>query len=539
MNSTRVSRKFTIGIAPFRNKTIDFWLKIMQASHRIVFNTVITYLRFIITIFLAFYTTRVTLQVLGVKDFGLYNVIGGIVAMVTFLNTALAQATQRFLSYHIGSKDILEVKKVFANSIIIHGALAIILLIGLELVGVYYVNAILNIDPERVFSANWLLQFSIAATLLTIISVPYDALLFAYENMLFIAIMNLFDSILRLTIAIGLLYFENIAYDKLIVYGFLIMLVALTNRIILQVYVRKKYRETKVGNVFKEFDKIKIKEQTSFASWNLLNVVGYIARNSGLALVLNAFMGTRINAAYAIGTQISNQARFFSNTLFQAVNPQIIKSEGGNERASMVRLSLLGSRYGTLLIGLCAIPIIFHMQSVLTFWLKEIPAYTGLIATMMLIAVVLNQLTSGLETMVYAIGRIKKYSIIISSIKVLAIPVAIFIFYLELENPILLVFSALIGIEIITFITRVLYVKINGLVDIPNYFKTVLSRIIIPIVIYCLVNYFVDNFFEDFVHKVVGVFISIFIYIALVYCLTLEDGTKKSLGVMLKALFKK
>lgn len=510
----------------------------MQASQRIVFNTGITYLRFIITIFLAFYTTRITLQVLGVKDFGLYNVIGGIVAMVTFLNTALAQATQRFLSYHIGSKDMAEVKKVFANSIIIHGALAIVLLIGLELAGVYYVNTILNVEPERIFSANWLLQFSIAATLLTIVSVPYDALLFAHENMLFIAIMNLFDSILKLIIALGLLYFEDIAYDKLIVYGFLIMLVALTNRIMLQVYVRKKYAETKVGNVFKEFDKTKIREQTSFASWNLLNVVGYIARNSGLALVLNAFMGTRINAAYAIGNQVSNQARFFSNTLFQAVNPQIIKNEGGNNRSSMVRLSLLGSRYGTLLISLCAVPIIFHMKSVLKFWLKEIPEYTGLIATMMLIAVVLNQLTSGLETMVYAIGKIKKYSILISSIKVLAIPVAIIIFYLELQNPIFLVFSALIGIELITLVTRIGYVKFKCLVGIRSYFKLVMSRILIPITIYCLMNYGINFFVQDLWYRIILIALSIIVYLLLIYWLTLEKSAKNSLGNILKFPFK-
>ncbi|WP_289040652.1 hypothetical protein [uncultured Zobellia sp.] len=510
----------------------------MKASQRIVFNTGVTYFRFVITIFIAFYTTRITLEVLGVKDFGLYNVIGGIVTMVTFLNTALAQATQRFLSYHIGSGNVSEVKTIFANSIIIHGALAILLLLGLEIFGVYYVNHVLNIEPAQLYSANLLLQFSIMATLMTIISVPYDALLFAHENMLFIAIVNLFDSIVKLLIALSLLYFENIPFEKLNAYGFLIMIAALMNRVILQVYVRKKYRETRINNVFKEFDRLKIKEQMSFAGWNLLNVLGYIARNSGLALVLNAYMGTRINASYAIGNQISNQARFFSNTLFQAVNPQIIKNEGGNDRSSMVRLALLGSRYGTLLISLCAVPIIFHINSVLTFWLKEIPEYTGFIATMMLISVVLNQLTSGLETMIYAIGRIKKYSIILSSIKVSAIPMSLLIFHLELKNPILLIFSSLIGIEIATFITRILYVKKNALVDIRNYFTLVVNRIIIPIVIYCFVNYAIDCFFEDFKIKIIGIIMSILIYFILIYWLTLESGAKKSLQNMLSTFYK-
>tara|TARA_R110002050_G_scaffold69630_2_gene150682 strand:+ start:13252 stop:14703 length:1452 start_codon:yes stop_codon:yes gene_type:complete len=479
------------------------------------------------------------LQVLGVKDFGLYNVIGGIVAMVAFLNTALAQATQRFLSYQIGSNNINEVKKVFANSIIIHGALAIFLLIGLEVVGVYYVNNILNVDPERLSAANLLLQFSIVATVLTIISVPYDALLFAHENMVFIALINLMDALLKFSIAIVLLYLGDTSFDKLEVFGFLIMTAALINRIILQVYVRKKYKEINVGNIFKEYDKSKIKEQASFASWNLLGVLGYIARNNGLALVLNSFMGTRINASYAIGTQISSQARFFSNTLFQAVNPQIIKNEGGNNRNSMVRLGLLGSRYGTLLISLCAIPLIFYIKEILKLWLGEIPEYTAFIATMMLVAVILNQLTSGIETMVYAIGNIKMYSIIVSIIKVLAIPIALFIFYSGVDHSIQLIFLSLIGIEIATFIYRILYAKQKKLLDFSTYYRTVISGIIIPLSVYTIINFLVSQYSPSLPLKILGALLSVIIYVLLIYFLTLEKGTKENLTGIFKTIQKK
>ncbi|MEP3207762.1 MAG: oligosaccharide flippase family protein [Maribacter sp.] len=509
----------------------------MEASQRIIFNTGITYLRFIITIFLAFYTTRITLQVLGVKDFGLFNVIAGIVAMVTFLNTALAQATQRFLSFHIGSKDIEEVKKVFANSIIIHAALAFVLLIGLELAGVYYVNNILNVDPERLFAANLLLQFSIIATLLTIISVPYDALLFAHENMLFIAILNLFDAVVKLSIALGLLYFQNLSFDKLITYGFLLMASSLTNRIILQIYVRKKYRATNVANVFKEFNKEKIKEQASFASWNLLNVLGYIARNSGLALVLNAFLGTRINASYAIGAQISNQARFFSNTLFQAVNPQIIKNEGGNNRKSMVRLGLLGSRYGALLISLCAIPIIFHIDILLKFWLKEIPEYTSMIAIIMLITVILNQLTSGLETIVYAIGKIKTYSIVLSSIKIMAVPAAIVILYLDTPNAVFYVFCSLVVIEVLTLLFRIFYVVSKKVATVNEYYNMVFKPIFISILVYIFLNYGIARFIENPLTKLIGVLGSIFCYLFLIYQITLEKKNKIYIKEKVRTMF--
>ena len=511
----------------------------MKASQRIVFNTGITYIRFVITIFLAFYTTRITLQVLGVKDFGLYNVIAGIVAMVTFLNTALAQATQRFLSYHIGSKDIDEVKKVFANSIIIHAVLALILLIGLEIAGVYYVNHVLNVDPERLYSANLLLQFSIVATLLTIISVPYDALLFAHENMLFIAILNLFDAVIKLSIALGLLYYEDLSFDKLTAYGFLLMILSITNRIIMQIYVRKTYKDTNVSNVFKEFNKAQIKEQASFAGWNLLNVLGYIARNSGLALVLNAFLGTRINASYAIGNQISNQARFFSNTLFQAVNPQIIKNEGGNNRKSSVHLGLKGSKYGTLLISLCAIPIIFNMNMLLKFWLKEIPEHTEMIAIMMLIAVVLNQLTAGLETIVYAIGKIKTYSIVLSSIKILAVPAGILIFYLNLENAIFIVFCMLIAIEFLTFAFRIGYVTFKKLTSINEYFELVLKRILSPLIFYCLSNYLISIHIDILWLRLLCVLASCIFYLLLIYQVTLEKESKIQLRKKLLTSFGK
>lgn len=511
----------------------------MDASKRIVFNTGITYLRFIITIFLAFYTTRITLQVLGVKDFGLYNVIGGVVAMVAFLNTALAQATQRFLSFHIGSKDIKEVKKVFANSIIIHSVVAIVVLIGLEVVGIYYVNNILNVEPQRLFAANVLLQFSIIATILTIISVPYDAILFAHENMLFIAILNLFQALLKLCIVLGLLYYEDLSFDKLTTYGFFIMLATLANRVILQVYVRKKYKEVRVANIIKQFNKSKIKEQASFAGWNLLNVIGYIARNSGLALVLNAFMGTQINASYAIGNQISNQARFFSSTLFQAVNPQIIKNEGSSNRKSMVRLALLGSRYATLLISLCAIPILFNMHTLLEFWLDEIPDYTALIAIMLLITVILNELTAGLETMVYAVGNIKIYSIVLSSIKIMAVPLAIGILYLDFSNAIFIVFCMLIAIELLTFTFRILYVALKKLTNFSEYYSLVLSRISIPITIYSLINYGTSLYADQIEIKILGILISIFIYLIMIYHITIEKANKLALRKMLSATFKK
>ncbi|RKN76948.1 MATE family efflux transporter [Ulvibacterium marinum] len=512
----------------------------MQKSHRIIFNASITYLRFFITIFLSFYTTRITLEVLGVEDFGLYSVIGGIVAMIAFFNTALAQATQRFLSYCIGSGDLNEIRKVFANSIIIHLGLALFLLILLETAGVYYVNNILNVEDDRMRAANILLQLAILASMFNIVSVPYMALLYAKENMFFIAQMDLLIAILRLLIVLGLLYFgDQINMDILVAYGFFVMLAFLFNRIILQIYVRKKYPEYKGVGVLKGFDRRRLLEQALFAGWNLLSVLGSFVRNNGIALVLNSFMGTKINASYSIGNQISNQAQFFTNSLFQALSPQIIGSEGKSNRESMIRLGLLGTKYGALVICLCSIPAIFLMDDLLSIWLKEIPQYTNIMASTLLVCVVLNEFTRGLETMVYAIGKIKNYTIFLSLIKILAIPLSIIVFKLNMGSPIYFVLIILILIEVLTFLFRIVYVKNKNVISFKDYMSIVILKTLFPVGMYIL-SFFVMSFLiSGFITKLVASLVNIIIFLVMVYHFSMEEKDRNGLKKLKSVIFEK
>jgi len=212
----------------------------MKATDRIIFNTGITYARAVVTSLISLYATRLILNALGAEDFGLYNVIGGMVAMLSFLNVAMTVSTQRYLSFNLGKQDIELVKKVFSNSIIIHFALAFIIAVVIEVVALYFIDYQLKINPERIYVAKYILHFAVASTFITIISVPYDAVINAHENMVFLAVTSIIEAFFKLTIALLIVY---ISEDKLILFGFLTMVSAIIIRIIKQVYSKRKYEE--------------------------------------------------------------------------------------------------------------------------------------------------------------------------------------------------------------------------------------------------------------------------------------------------------
>lgn len=396
----------------------------MSKANKIAFNTGITYAKAAITIIISLYATRLVLNALGAADFGLFNVIGGVVAMLSFLNAAMTTATQRYISFSLGEGDINKVKKVFVNSLILHYALGVLLVAVVEVIGMYFINYKLEISPERLTVANWVFHFVVVSTFFSIVSVPYDAVVNAHENMLFLAIVSIFETLLRLVIA-AYLYYTN--EDRLMVFGFLTMLSAIIIRIIKRIYSRRKYEETHVS--FKGgYQKDQIKQLTSFAGWNLLGVLCYIGRNQGIAVVLNLFFATVINAAYGIANQVNAQLTFFSSTMIQAIQPQIVKSEGSGDRARLITLSVFSSKVSFFLFALVAIPIYAELPFVLKLWLKDVPESTTAFCRCIIILTFILQLRSGITMAVHAIGNIKKYQLINSPIQLLAIPVGYLLF---------------------------------------------------------------------------------------------------------------
>ena len=461
----------------------------MSPKNKILSNTFIIYVRYVITIFVSLYSTRIILNSLGVVDFGIFNLITGLVTMLSFLSIAMATSTQRQISFYIGNNETSQIKKIFANSVILHFIVAIIVLIIIEVIGLFFINYKLQIPIERINQTHWLFQFVVITTFITIISVPYDAVLNANEDMLFLSIMNILDSLFKLAIAY---YLSYLSFNKLFSYGLLLVFSSIVIRVIKEVYIKYNFEDTKV--VYrKEYDSILIKKMLKYASWNLFGTMSYIFRNQGVVILLNTFFGIIINAAYGIANQITSQVSFISITFLQAINPQIMKSEGANNREQMIKLAIIASKFSFLLI-LIVVPLIFEIENILALWLKKIPKDTDIICILLLISLILGQITSGIDSAIHASGNIKKYMLIVGTIKILSLPMSYIFFMFGLSYK--YVFYNIILFELIGGVARIFLAKEILSLSYKFYFKNVISKVIPSVFLVLLSSILITSFYN-------------------------------------------
>jgi O-antigen/teichoic acid export membrane protein len=500
----------------------------MKAVNKVAFNTAITYLRAIITSVISLYSTKLILNALGAEDFGLYNVVGGMISMLAFLNAAMTTATQRYISYHLGTDNIDRVKKIFANSVIIHFVLGILLVALIELGGIYLIENHLKINPDKILVAINILHFVVVSTFITIISVPYDAIINAHENMSFLAVVSIIEALLKIAIAFSLALFGN---DKLLFYGLLTMISTILLRFLKRIYSRKKYKECHV-NVLKSYDKKEITDLTSFAGWSLFGALCSVARNEGVAVVLNLFYTTVINAAYGIANQINSLLMFFSQTMMSAMRPQIMKSEGANDRNRMIRLALTANQFSFYLFTFFALPIFFDMSFVLKSWLQNVPNYTIEFCRSILLLTMMNQINMGLMTAVQAIGRIKVYQIVAGGIQLLTIPIGFFFLKLGYQPYSIILVSFVL--ETISTVFRIFYFQYLTGYRATEYFNKVILNSFLSLLPSILLVYFAHIWLVDgFVGFIVLCGISSISYLLSIYYIGLTDNDKQ----MLKQVF--
>jgi O-antigen/teichoic acid export membrane protein len=396
-----------------------------SAAKRVVMNTGILYAKMGITMFISLYITRLILNSLGASDFGIFNVVGGAIAMLGFLNVAMASATQRFMSYAEGEGNKDKQKNIFNISIILHFCIAILLGIVLLIAGYFFFNGILNIPAERMGAARMVYYFMIVSTMFTVMTVPYDAVLNAHENMLYYAIVGIIESILKLAVALVVAYTMA---DKLIVYGALMSGISLTVMIILWAYCRKRYEEC-VFKPKKYYDRTLMKEMTGFAGWNFLTSLSGIVGQSGLGIVLNHFFGAILNAAQGIANQLSGQLQLFTNTMLKALNPIITKSEGQGNRELMLRSSMIGCKFSFLGVAFFAIPCLIDAEYIMGVWLKTVPEWSVIFFRFQIARVLIEQLTGTLEASIYAVGDIVNRSKIKAITTISPLILTFFAFY--------------------------------------------------------------------------------------------------------------
>lgn len=373
-----------------------------STATRIIKNTGWLYAKMGITMFISLYTTRLILQGLGASDFGIYNIVGGAISMLGFLDSAMASATQRFMNYSEGEGDISKKKIIFNVSYYLHLGISTVVALLLTIAGFIFFNGILNIPDERITAAYIVYGSLIVSTVFTVMSVPYAAVLNSHENMKFYSLVGILESILKLTVAFACVYSN---YDKLIIYGILMALVPIISRIVMRIYCHHYYSECHIS--FRHYyDKDTMKEMTSFAGWNFLGSSSSMIGNYGNGVVMNHFWGATLNAAMGIAGQLDGMLHTLSNNLLKALNPVITKSEGAGDRERMLNTAMMGSKLSFFLYSIICIPFFLEMPYILKLWLKDIPDWAIIFARLQLIRTLIEQYTCTFSSAINAEGHI-------------------------------------------------------------------------------------------------------------------------------------
>ena len=460
----------------------------MNSNKRIAANTIILYANFIITIVVNLYSTRLILNAMGVEDYGIVNLISGIVAMLSFVQNSMSVSSQRYMSVNMGKHDHNIMIKVFNSSFTLHLILALILLIVLESLTPFIFDSSIQIPDNRITAAQILYQLTIIGTTLVVITVPYDAALNAHENMFVYSISSITESVIRLTGAFILLVYCK---DKLVFYGGLLITIRLISMIIKSIYCRKHYKETLVS--IKSSDKVLMKDMFSFAFWNMFGALAMTTRSQGVAIVMNTFFGVIINAAFGIAIQISGQLQNFTATISKAMTPQIMQRAGSGDKNGMISLSLKQCKYASFLLSYAIIPMLFSMPFILKVWLKDVPEYSIVFCSLVLIVSLVQQSTNGIMSLIQATGVIRNYQFAVSLIMILNIPLAYILLRIGVSAPFVIV--GMIAIEIIAAFVRIFFAKrLTGL-SIYTFIKNVTLPIFIVYAITCIVLIFVKEVF--------------------------------------------
>lgn len=440
------------------------------SSKRIAKNTLLLYGRMLLLMVVSLYTSRVVLNALGVDDFGIYNVVGGVVTMFTVLSGSLNAAIQRFITFELGTGNLNQLKKVFSSAVTIQIGLALLMILIAETVGLWFVNYKMVIPEDRLVAANWCFQLSIITFAINLISVPYNAAIIAHEKMSAFAYISIVEAVGRFVIA----YFIAInPIDRLIFYAAMVALLAWSVRLIYTSYCKRYFEECTYHFIY---DHNLLKKMLGFAGWNFFGAGSWQLMTQGVNLLINVFFGVTVNAARGIAVQVDNAVMQFVNNFTTAINPQITKSYASGDKLYMFSLIFKGAKYSYFLLMFFAIPLIFEMRFVLHAWLGIVPEHAVEFARLALFVSLIMVLSNTMITAMLATGDIKKYQIIVGGLGMLVFPLAWLLFYIGLPPE--TAYLATILIFICQFICRLrLLYEMIGLSPI-EYIKKVLVKTI-------------------------------------------------------------
>ena len=439
-------------------------------NNKIAQNTLLLYLRMLITMGINLFSSRVILQVLGIEDFGIFNVVGGVIAMLGFITSSLGGASARYITYNLGIDDLNIIKKTFGTILSIHLILAFIIFLIGETLGLWFILTQLQIPEYRIDAAMWVYQCSIFSSILSILIVPYNATIIAHEKMSVFAYISITDAVLKLLIVYSLTF---LSYDRLIVYAILFSCIQVFNLIAYIIYSRQHYIETHTKPIY---DKKLFREIFIFASWTMNGNLAVIGFTQGLNMLLNIFFGPALNAARGVAVQVQSATQQLCTNFQMALNPQLTKSYAQGDLGRMHNLLIKSSKFSFYILFICLMPLMFEAKTVLELWLNIVPPHTDNFVRLMLIIGLLYTLSNPILVSVHSTGQLKKFQIVEGTILLSIVPIAYIFLKFFKVNPESVFFIHII-IEIIAQYARIRIVL--PLIDMR--INTYLKKIIIPI----------------------------------------------------------
>ena len=442
-----------------------------ENTKRIAKNALMLYVRMLFSMLVSLYTSRVVLNTLGVEDYGIYNVVGGFVAMFSLISNSLSASVSRFLTFGLGRGDMERLKETFSTSLMIHLALAGIVFLLAESIGIWFLNTQMTIPEERLYAANWVFQASVISFMFGLFSVPYNASITSHERMSTFAYIGILEVVLRLLIVLFIAYVP-LGYDKLIAYSLLLVMVSMLLQCIYLWYCRKHFEECR----FKlHFNKSFWKEMSSFAGWNFIGASSGLLKDQGVNLLLNLFLGPIVNAARGISVSVNTAVSGFAGNFMSAINPQITKSYASGDRIYMFSLVERGARFSFYIILLFALPVIFETDFILTLWLKHYPAHTVNFVRLILFLSLCEVLSNTLITLQLATGKIRNYQLAVGGMQLMNFPVSYICLKVGLPPESTLIVAILISLSCLCL--RLVFLRSMVGLSVRRYLRNVCCNV--------------------------------------------------------------
>ena len=427
------------------------------------------------------YTSRVVLNALGVEDFGIYNVVGGVVAMFSMLSGSLSSAITRFITYELGTGNQENLKKIFSSAVTIQIGLAVLIILLAEAVGVWFLNVKMNIPDVRMVAANWVFQFSILTFAINLISVPYNASIIAHERMSAFAYISILEAIGKLTIAFLIVISPM---DKLIFYAILMCAVALIVRFAYGVYCKRHFEECTYRFIF---DKDLLKRMFGFAGWNFIGATSAVLRDQGGNVVINLFCGPAANAARGIAFQVNTAISGFVTNFMTALNPQITKSYAAGDRKYMMTLIFQGARLSFYMLLLLSLPVLINTHYILGLWLKIVPDHAVLFVQLVLVFAMSESISNPLITAMLATGKIRNYQLVVGGLQMMNLPVSYILLHMGMFPETVIV----VAIVISQCCLAARLVMLRGMIglSVRKYMKEVYINVLVVTVIAAIIPF--------------------------------------------------